>query len=58
MEDALLFRVLATLRVERALLGSVDDLEWGGPTDDFAAVAAFLRDPGLARRAAELAEKR
>jgi 5'-3' exonuclease len=58
MENALLFRVLATLRVERSLLRSVDDLAWHGPTDDFAAVAAFLRDPGLARRAADLAEKR
>ena len=58
MEHALLFRVLATLRVQRALLGSVDDLLWQGPTDDFAAVADFLRDPGLARRAADLARTR
>ena len=49
---------LATLRIDRSLLGAVDELEWKGPTDDFAAMARFLRDPGLARRAAELAEKR
>ena len=58
MQSALLFRVLATLRVDRSLLAAVDDLVWHGPTDDFAAVADFLRDPGLARRAADLAGKR
>ena len=32
-DDALLFKHLATLRVDRSLLGSVDELRWQGPTD-------------------------
>ena len=58
MDDALLFRDLATLRVDRSLLGAVDDLEWTGPTDDFEDIARFLRDPALADRAASLGAAR
>jgi len=58
MDAALLFRDLATLRVDRSLLPSVGDLEWTGPTDDFEDVARFLRDPALADRAATLAAGR
>jgi 5'-3' exonuclease len=54
MNSALLFRDLATLRVDRTLLGSVEDLRWQGPTEDFEDVARFLRDPALADRAAGL----
>jgi hypothetical protein len=54
MDSALLFRDLATLRVDRTLLGSVEDLRWDGPTPDFEDVARFLRDPALADRAAGL----
>ena len=54
MDHAMLFRVLATLRVDRTLLASVDDLAWRGPTDDFEDIARFLRDPALAERAASL----
>jgi 5'-3' exonuclease len=57
MDAALLFRDLATLRVDRSLLHSVQDLEWTGPTDDFEDVARFLRDPALADRAAALAAR-
>jgi len=53
--SAELFRVLATLRVERTLLDAVGELEWHGPTPQFDAVGAYLRDPGLAERAARLA---
>ncbi|MDE3085208.1 MAG: flap endonuclease [Acidobacteriota bacterium] len=52
---ALLFRDLATLRVDRRLLGSVDELAWGGPTEAFAEVTDLLRDPSLAGRAAKVA---
>ena len=52
---ATLFRRLARLRIEPSLLGGTDELEWNGPTESFGAVAAFLGDPGLARRAAQLA---
>jgi 5'-3' exonuclease len=58
MDHALLFRDLATLRVDRTLLSSVDDLEWKGPTSDFEDVARFLRDPALADRAGALASRR
>jgi 5'-3' exonuclease len=58
MDAALLFRDLATLRVDRALLASVDDLEWKGPTAAFDDIARFLRDPALADRAGMLASRR
>jgi 5'-3' exonuclease len=54
MDSALLFRDLATLRVDRTLLRSVEDLRWQGPTEDFEDMARFLRDPALADRAAGL----
>jgi len=41
-EDAVLFKELATLRVDRSLLGGVEDLRWRGPTGDFARVCADL----------------
>jgi 5'-3' exonuclease len=58
MDLALLFRDLATLRVDRSLLASTDDLRWTGPTDDFEDIARFLRDPALAERAAALGARR
>jgi 5'-3' exonuclease len=54
-EHALLFKDLATLRIDRSLLGSVDELRWRGPTSDFARLCADLDAPGLARRAEALA---
>ena len=58
MDDALLFRDLAMLRVDRSLLDGVDDLRWTGPRAEFDEIARFLRDPGLASRAAALAARR
>ncbi len=57
-DDALLFKDLATLRVDRSLLGGVEDLRWRGPTEDFAAVCDVLDTPGLVGQAESLAEKR
>lgn len=54
MDHALLFRVLATLRIDRSLLATVGDLRWSGPHDEFEDIARFLRDPALADRAAAL----
>jgi len=54
-DTAMLFRDLATLRVDRTLLGAVDDLAWRGPTPAFAEICRNLRDPALAARAAALA---
>ena len=41
-EQAMLFRDLATLRSDIALFESVDELEWRGPTSEFARLAARL----------------
>jgi 5'-3' exonuclease len=57
-DDALLFKGLATLRIDRSLLGRVDELRWRGPTDEFAEVCAALDAPGIARRAEALAAAR
>ena len=57
-ELAMLFRQIATLRVDRTLLGHVDELRWEGPRPEFAEVCAYLRDPSLAKRAHALAEAR
>jgi 5'-3' exonuclease len=57
-DDALLFKHLATLRVDRSLLGSVDELRWRGPTDDFPAVCEVLDARRLAAQADSLAADR
>jgi 5'-3' exonuclease len=54
-ELALLFRVLATLRVDRSLLGSVDQLRWRGPTPELAGLCRRIDAAPLAERAARLA---
>jgi 5'-3' exonuclease len=41
-EQALLFRELARLRTDLPLFASVDELEWRGPTPEFASLAARL----------------
>ncbi len=57
-DHAVLFKELATLRVDRSLLARVEDLRWPGPTTDFARVCADLDAPGLNRRAEALAAGR
>jgi 5'-3' exonuclease len=54
-EAAALFKDLATLRVDRSLLASVDDLLWTGPTADFEAVCERIDALPVARRAERLA---
>ncbi len=56
--EALLFKHLATLVVERSLLGSAADLSWPGPTPAFSGVAEALGAPGLASRAESAAANR
>jgi 5'-3' exonuclease len=53
--QAMLFKDLATLRVERSLLGDVDHLRWSGPTPVFAEVCERIDGRSLATRAARLA---
>jgi 5'-3' exonuclease len=50
-ELAVLFRDLATLRVDEKLLSGVDDLEWKGPSAAFADVCRQLRADNLSDRA-------
>jgi 5'-3' exonuclease len=57
-DDAVLFKELATLRIDRSLLAGVDELRWRAPMDDFPEVCAGLDAPGLARRAEALAAVR
>jgi 5'-3' exonuclease len=54
---ALLFKKLATLRVDAPLFDSVDQLRWQGPTPSFAKFAESIEAPELVRRA-ELAAAR
>jgi 5'-3' exonuclease len=49
-ELALLFKKLATLRVDAPLFGNVDELRWHGPRDGFPAYCAQMDNPGLLAR--------
>ena len=49
-QPALLFKTLATLRVDAPLFADVDELRWRGPTPAFGAIAAKIGDPALATR--------
>jgi 5'-3' exonuclease len=57
-DDARLFKDLATLRVDRSLLGATEDLRWQGPTADFARICEEFDAAGLVRRADALAAGR
>jgi 5'-3' exonuclease len=57
-ERALLFRELATLRVDAPVGVDVDSLRWTGPRTDFAAWAERLGTPPLHERASLLAAAR
>jgi 5'-3' exonuclease len=50
-EQAELFRVLATLRLDPTVLDGVASLEWRGPTAAFPSVCRHFRDPAMAERA-------
>jgi 5'-3' exonuclease len=47
---ATLFKTLATLKKDAPLFDDVDDLDWRGPTDSFASMAAKIGDASLAKR--------
>ena len=57
-ELALLFRDLATLRIDPALLDGVASLRWQGPTPDFAPLCRRLGADDMPRRAESLAARR
>ncbi len=52
---ALLFKELATLRIDAPLFKNVDELRWRGPTPSFAAVAKKIGDARLATRVGKIA---
>ncbi|MGO9197826.1 MAG: 5'-3' exonuclease H3TH domain-containing protein [Acidimicrobiales bacterium] len=54
---ALLFRDLATLRVDRSLVAGTESLKWEGPRETFPEMAAYLRSTRLSERATELASR-
>ncbi len=55
LEDALLFRRLATLEVDAPTATSIDELRWTGPGEDVAAFAERFDAPDLIKRTAKLA---
>jgi 5'-3' exonuclease len=57
-ERALLFRELATLRVDAPVGADVDALRWKGPRSEFAVWSERLGTPALHERAATLAAER
>jgi 5'-3' exonuclease len=48
--DALLFRTLATLRLDVPVFDIVDDLRWHGPRSDFGQFCDRMKSPELLRR--------
>ena len=50
-DDALLFRTLATLRIDVPVFRSIDDLQWRGGTKDFKRTCERMNAPDLLRRA-------
>lgn len=54
-EDALLFRTLATLRLDVPVFDSVEELRWKGPRRGFDDLAQRFNTPALSRRAADAA---
>ena len=56
-EDALLFRTLATLRLDAPVMSSVDDLRWKGPRENFEACCRVMKADGLLKRVATAQSK-
>jgi 5'-3' exonuclease len=57
LDDALLFRTLATLQPDAPVSASVADMEWNGPLGGFAELAASIDGDRLADRAERLARR-
>jgi len=56
-ELALLFKNLATLRTNAPLFTDVDELQWRGPTDAFAAMTERIGNPRLLERSRKAAKR-
>jgi 5'-3' exonuclease len=57
-EDALLFRTLATLRLDVPVFDTVEDLRWKGPHENFEEWCRRMKSPGLMGRVASAKSKR
>ncbi len=57
MEDALLFKDLATLRLDAPTVANVDELEWRGPTSELSSIAEYLDAPDLITRTQKLLKR-
>src|SRR5213594_3845245 len=55
-QRALLFKKLATLRIDAPLFANVDELKWGGPKDSFEQFALRASDERVLTRAREAAD--
>jgi hypothetical protein len=49
-DDAILFRTLATLRLDAPVFDSVEDLRWKGPRPNFEETCKRIKAPDLLRR--------
>jgi len=56
--DALLFRTLATLRLDAPVFATVEDLHWKGPRSNFDRLSHRIKASDLLRRATSLASSR
>jgi hypothetical protein len=54
-DDALLFRTLATLRLDAPVFDTVDQLRWTGPRAGFQAQCESMKSPELFERAVSAA---
>lgn len=52
--EALLFRTLATLRLDVPVFQEIEDLHWKGPRSDFDRFCRRLKQPNLAQRAGSI----
>jgi len=55
--DALLFRTLATLRLDAPVFDTVEDLRWKGPRPNFEEECRRMKSPGLFNRVASARSK-
>ena len=56
LDQALLFRRIATVELDAPTFEKVDELAWSGPTPAFVALCERLEAPGLLERAVKLAK--
>ena len=57
IEQALLFKRLATLQMDAPLFASIDALRWNGPTDRFSAWTPLAEAPALEERIRKVCER-